>query len=375
MAWNCHEPDVGHTVKRGQPAEPAPPWGISEDKEPQQDVPSQSQSLHEPSEGPAEVPVMHSSLALHQPQVPRLVHSPQVVEVEQASVLSQVQEYQSQSSQSPDSGPKNPPSRHSSVESHQPQPLASMQAPQSVMVPQPPGTGHSPPTQLQSSQAPSRGPQAVPVKHSSLSAHQPQVPRSVQARQSPASEQGSMPQEPGSKIQASSQPPVSGPAAPPVWQDRVASHQPQSASAVQSSQVSWTEQTSVLSQVQLTVSQSSHSPSSGPNIPPTWQESVESHQPQPLRATHSRHTVSSPQGSEPQSREVHCQVSQLPSVGPPASPVMHSSELRHQPQVARATQLAQSVEVEQTSVLSQASENQSQSPHSTPPEGPIRVPA
>ena len=56
---------------------------------------------------------MHSLSELHQPQVPLEVQSPQVSDVPQASVLSQVQENQSQSlhSTSPE-GPPGVPAMH-----------------------------------------------------------------------------------------------------------------------------------------------------------------------------------------------------------------------------------------------------------------------
>lgn len=127
------------------------------------------------------MPVRHSPLVTHQPQVARSVHAPQVVDVEHASVLSQAKENQSQSLQSPALGPPNEPARQVSVESHQPHPLASTQSPQSRTSPQLLMLEHSLRTQSQSPHVPRVGPVLLPVRHSELEAHQPHVPRRVQS--------------------------------------------------------------------------------------------------------------------------------------------------------------------------------------------------
>jgi len=70
-----------------------------------QEEPSQSQLPHVPEVGPPDVPVAHVLVVEHQPQLPRPVHAPHVVDVAHASVLSQAMRYQSQSAHVPVSGP------------------------------------------------------------------------------------------------------------------------------------------------------------------------------------------------------------------------------------------------------------------------------
>lgn len=130
---------------------------------------------------------------------------------------------------------------------------------------------------------------------------------------------------------------------------------------------------SVLSQTNENQSQSPHSPVVGPPNAPLRHVSSLSHHPHPLRAVHASHMVVSSHGSEPHSSGSHCHVAQLPDAGPSRSPLLHSALEAQKPQPARAVHESHESLDAHTSVLSQASENQSQSEH-VPTVGPPNEP-
>jgi hypothetical protein len=92
----------------------------------------QFQSAHDPDDGPLEVPVMHVLLVSQKPHVDRPVHSSHVADELHASVVSHAKTNQSQSAHEPADGPKNVPAMQVSVASQKPQPLVVVQSPQVV---------------------------------------------------------------------------------------------------------------------------------------------------------------------------------------------------------------------------------------------------
>lgn len=160
----AHAPVDAHQPQLDLPVHAPQSDDVAQGSEvPPQDDENQSQSEQLPVVGPPEVPVRQVLDDAHQPQVPRAVHPPQSLELEQASVLSQAKVYQSQSEQVPEAGPPKEPDEHMSVLSHQPHPVrprhpGQVRPPvQSVPVEQ------SELTQSQSEQLPLVGPEEPPV--------------------------------------------------------------------------------------------------------------------------------------------------------------------------------------------------------------------
>ncbi|MCC7539814.1 MAG: hypothetical protein IT379_26565 [Deltaproteobacteria bacterium] len=136
---------------------------------PPQSLASQSQSPQLPDVGPLDDPVMHVKLDAHQPQLDADVQSPHVAFASQGSVVvppPQSLASQSQSPHEPLDGPPDVPVMQEKLDAHHPQLDADVQSPHvafasqgSVVLPPP----HSLASQLQSPQLPDVGPLALPV--------------------------------------------------------------------------------------------------------------------------------------------------------------------------------------------------------------------
>ena len=122
--------------------------------------------LHEPLEGPVEVPVMHVPVLPQYPQVDPAMQLLHVVELAHGSLEAHPLEYHTQLAQLPLVGPVDEPVMHAPVAEQYPHALIDVQDPQSDAA----AHGSPPPPQplgyhVQLAQLPVEGPVDVPVMH------------------------------------------------------------------------------------------------------------------------------------------------------------------------------------------------------------------
>jgi hypothetical protein len=235
----------------------------------------------------------------------------------------------------------------------------------------------SPVNQSQSEQEPTAGPVREPVAHWPVARHHPQVPIPVHAPQLEAAAHGSAAQAVDSQSQ-SAQLPVDGPPDPPVRQVPEEAHHPQVPRPVHAPQSVELLHGSLLPP-QLDGNHD-HAPVQLPVVGPPLEPlrhapPLSGHQPQPARSVQSPQVPDVAQGSlvDPHEVRVHCHVEQLPPDGPVDVPVRHVASSAQKPHEERLVHVSHVVDDAHASVLSQASENQSQSPQ-LPLDGPKNVP-
>jgi hypothetical protein len=178
-------------------------------------LPVHAQPVHAPPLGPEAVPVRHSKLSLHQPQLVPPVQSLQLNSEEHESLEVHAEVNQRQSLQKPSFGPVELPVAQVKEDWHQPQLPAAVQPPQENSVAQGSGGMHSEVDQRQSLQKPSFGPAKLPLAHWPLESHQPQPERAEQSPQSLLEAQGSAGMQSLTRQRQSPQKPLNGPTESP----------------------------------------------------------------------------------------------------------------------------------------------------------------
>jgi hypothetical protein len=222
-----------------------------------------------------------------------------------------------------------------------------------------------PPAQLSPDSAQQRTPKLTPRRHESAPQHSVSV---VQLPCTIEHEHALAPKLHDAQL------PSSGPAALPLAQLDVLSHQPQPLDAVHVPQLVDAAQGSGIGHELPSQLHAAHDPVSGPDALPFQHVPVSAHQPQSSSDVHPPQSVCAAQSLAVHSLESQLQSPHDPLLGPLEVPLVHAPEAPHHPQPARPVQSPQSPASAHGSVVPPHSlESQLQSPHD-PPLGPPDVP-